>query len=154
VANRRGLTAELTARIAHAQRYDEPGALLVLDLDGFKEINDREGHQAGDELLARTAATLRSRLRTSDFVARLGGDEFAIILPHAGPAAARQVADAVLTAIRALTPGGLSASCGVAVYDGRVGDADALLGAADTAMYEAKAQGRDRVSVVQAPTRG
>ena len=152
VANRRGLMQELEQRTAHARRYDEPGALLVLDLDGFKAVNDRDGHPAGDRVLVQAAAALQTRLRTTDFVARMGGDEFAVILPHADAGSARAVAEDLLCAFRDLRPHPLSASCGISLYDNSVGDAASLLASADAAMYAAKAAGRDRVSITQAPS--
>ncbi len=80
--NRRRFDEELTRELARAARYQQPAALLVLDLDNFKYVNDNLGHQAGDQVVMSVAALLRKRLRETDIVARLGGDEFAILLPH------------------------------------------------------------------------
>jgi diguanylate cyclase (GGDEF)-like protein/PAS domain S-box-containing protein len=147
VANRRGLVAKLTDSLAHARRYEQSGAVLVLDLDGFKQVNDRDGHQAGDALLAQAAATLRTRLRVTDFVARMGGDEFAVILPHADADTAQLVAGQLLAALGALQPGEISCSCGIAVYAPDTPDVDTVLGRADRAMYAAKARGRGQIMV-------
>src|ERR687895_1654725 len=80
--NRRRFQEELRRHLAEGRRYGLTGALLVLDLDGFKEVNDNHGHSAGDRVLCGVADALRSRLRTTDIVARLGGDEFAVLLPR------------------------------------------------------------------------
>jgi diguanylate cyclase (GGDEF)-like protein len=148
IANRRGLIQELTDRLAHARRYDEPGAVLVLDLDGFKQINDRDGHQAGDAVLVRTARALKDRLRVTDFIARLGGDEFAIILPHVRSDAASTVAKDLLETIRDLEFADLGASCGAVLYDGGSASVETILADADRAMYKAKAEGGNRVWVM------
>lgn len=147
IANRRGLIEELTRRLAHGRRYDEPGALLVLDLDGFKAINDRDGHQAGDAALVQVARSLRDRLRVTDFTARLGGDEFAVILPHADAGAAKTVAEDLLQAIRDSGASDLSASCGGVLYDA-ASTVEAILADADRAMYRAKADGGNSFSIV------
>jgi diguanylate cyclase (GGDEF)-like protein/PAS domain S-box-containing protein len=147
IANRRGLIQELSARLAHARRYDEPGAVLVLDLDGFKQINDRAGHQAGDAVLVRTARALRDRLRVTDFIARLGGDEFAVILPHVQAETAKTVAKDLLRVIGELESADLGASCGIVLYDGATVDVDVILADADRAMYTAKSQGGNCVWV-------
>jgi diguanylate cyclase (GGDEF)-like protein/PAS domain S-box-containing protein len=141
IANRRGLIRELADRLAHARRYEEPGAVLVLDLDGFKQINDRDGHQAGDTVLVRAARALRDRLRVTDFIARLGGDEFAVILPHVDADGAKTVAEDLLRAVRDLESSELCASCGVVLYDGESPSVEAILADADQAMYTAKGQG-------------
>jgi diguanylate cyclase (GGDEF)-like protein len=118
--------------------------VLILDLDGFKDINDQHGHQAGDALLKTVAHALRERLRRSDFLARLGGDEFAVILPHADAGAAAAVAELLLAAVRQAGCAPLSASCGISLYDSRADNVDAVLDAADHAMYQAKASGRNQ----------
>jgi diguanylate cyclase (GGDEF)-like protein/PAS domain S-box-containing protein len=144
IANRRGLMQELSDRLVRARRYAESGAVLILDLDGFKDINDQHGHQAGDALLKTVAHALRERLRRSDFLARLGGDEFAVILPHADAGAAAAVAELLLAAVRQAGCAPLSASCGISLYDSRADNVDAVLDAADHAMYQAKASGRNQ----------
>lgn len=150
VANRRGLNQEMSHRLAEARRHDESGAVLLLDLDGFKEINDRYGHQTGDDLLAQASSALRERLRETDFLARLGGDEFAVILPRVDEAAAYRVAQQLLDALQELGPAGMSGSCGVALYHRGSPAAPAILASADHAMYRAKAGGHGRVVVAAA----
>ncbi|MBI5288729.1 MAG: EAL domain-containing protein [Chloroflexi bacterium] len=151
--NRRRFNEEIERQLSTARRYNIPGALLFLDLDQFKDVNDSRGHRAGDELLIELARLLGERLRDADIVARLGGDEFAILLPHTNALQASIVATAILEAIRAHTfkivgsPVGITASIGVALFPEQAGTAGELLSCADLAMYEAKEQGRNRVSV-------
>jgi diguanylate cyclase (GGDEF)-like protein/PAS domain S-box-containing protein len=139
----------LAQALAHAQRHGERLAVLFLDLDRFKVINDSLGHSVGDRLLQSVAARLRSCLREGDTVARLGGDEFTLLLPEPAEAfAAAKVAKKVLDLIR--QPFHLddrelylTASIGVAIHPDDGADAEALIKNADTAMYGAKEQGRD-----------
>jgi diguanylate cyclase (GGDEF)-like protein/PAS domain S-box-containing protein len=153
--NRRRFEEELSRELAAAKRYGSPGALLVLDLDHFKYVNDSLGHAAGDELVVRVAASLRGRLRESDLLARLGGDEFAAILPRTDEQAARTVAAGLLEVVReSASPRGgrphwVTASVGIAPFSGtsdRI-TSDQLLMEGDMAMYEAKEAGRDRIAV-------
>lgn len=118
-------------------------AVLFLDLDGFKEINDSEGHAAGDAALRAVAAALTAALRSDDVVARFGGDEFAVLLPNTAPSMAMGVARKLCEAVHDAVPR-LCASIGVACYPGSATDAEALLAAADRAMYAAKASGGGR----------
>ena len=149
--NRRRFDEELTRGIAWAARYRERGAVLLLDLDGFKYVNDTLGHGAGDEVIRAVASTLASRLRGTDVLARLGGDEFAVLLPHAGQAEARAVAADLLRAVREHPIGldgrriRITASIGVVPLDASAEEAGLVLAAADRAMYAAKDAGRDRV---------
>lgn len=150
--NRRRFEEELGTAVARAVRYGEAAALLALDLDQFKEVNDTFGHQAGDELLRAVAERLRGRLRESDMLARLGGDEFAVLLPQAELEQGDRVATDLLETLRAepFTLSGqarrVTASAGVTTIGGRDPSADALLMEADSAMYDAKQGGRDRVA--------
>ncbi|HEV2769938.1 MAG TPA: EAL domain-containing protein [Solirubrobacteraceae bacterium] len=149
--NRRRFEEELAAEIARARRYGTPAALLALDLDNFKFVNDSLGHQAGDRLIVAVAELLRRLLRRSDVLARLGGDEFAILLPRAGEPQAREVAHALQEALRAEAGQGLprrvTASIGVALLAPYAqASAEDVLMAADIAMYDAKEGGRDRVA--------
>src|SRR6202035_3223212 len=98
--NRRRFESELKRELARAARYAGRGAVLALDLDGFKVVNDSFGHVAGDELVASVAAAMVRSLRESDIVARTGGDEFAVILPAADEYAALIVGEKLLTAIQ------------------------------------------------------
>lgn len=143
LGNRRRFIRELARYDVGGERHGEVASVLALDLDGFKEVNDRLGHAAGDDLLRAVGATLRARLRASDVVARIGGDEFAVVLPSAPADAALRVARDLLTAVeqtRVSGPRGevvsVSASVGVAPI-GEGGTAEAL-GRADAAMYTAK----------------
>ena len=128
-------------------RYGGRGAVLLLDLDHFKEVNDRFGHKAGDDLLKTVAAALRERIRETDILARLGGDEFGIILLQADADQAQLVAEEVVKALRRQTamlaeqviP--VTASVGVALFD-HLTDTE-VLACADLAMYEAKDAGRN-----------
>jgi diguanylate cyclase (GGDEF)-like protein/PAS domain S-box-containing protein len=145
--NRRGFEAAVTAHVARCRRYGAAGALLALDLDGFKGVNDTHGHHAGDALLASVAAGLRERVRETDVLARLGGDEFAVLLPAETAAQAEVAAEALVAVVRERgAPYGVTASLGVVLVDGSAAGGDELLVRADRAMYAAKAAGRDRVA--------
>ncbi|MGH2989774.1 MAG: putative bifunctional diguanylate cyclase/phosphodiesterase [Solirubrobacterales bacterium] len=152
--NRRRFEDELERQVAYDARYRTGGAVLVLDLDDFKEINDTLGHSAGDAVISSVASLLRTRLRASDTLARLSGDEFAVLLPQATEDQARRTAADLLDAVRHLRNvfGGqqvrVTTSIGVAPLAGAgIRTADELLVRADVAMYEAKEAGRDCVCV-------
>ncbi|MDE3130163.1 MAG: EAL domain-containing protein [Acidobacteriota bacterium] len=152
--NRRGLEAELERHVAHVNRYGDRGALLVVDLDHFKTVNDTLGHEAGDRLIANVATLLRGRLRSSDAVARLGGDEFAILLPDASADVAEHVAQQIVADIRrnASVEHGQSrrhvtASVGVTLFVRGQASTEGVLVDADLAMYDAKEAGRDQVAL-------
>jgi diguanylate cyclase (GGDEF)-like protein/PAS domain S-box-containing protein len=110
--NRRRFEEELERAVDYAGRYDTGGALFLLDLDGFKRVNDALGHAAGDELISSVAQALRSRLRSTDVLARLGGDELAVLVPNADPYRAEAAARNIVTAVREHTAqiGGQSVS--------------------------------------------
>lgn len=163
--NRRSFEEALETQVAYARRYRDHAALLMIDLDHFKELNDTLGHQVGDVALSSAAAVLRRALRDSDTIGRLGGDEFAVILPKADEAAARCVADKLATELRALgaelaeTHGTgdepvITSSIGVAMLGGEHGSIDEALADADRALYAAKAAGRDGFAVAGAPSPG
>ncbi len=151
--NRRRFDAELRAALEHVHRYGTRAAVLLLDLDGFKYVNDTLGHSAGDELIVRCGQVLRARLRETDVLARLGGDEFAVLLPGvtedeadivAGDLVAAIRQDAVLTRVGS-RPVRVSTSVGVAGFErGVVLTAEDLMSRADIALYDAKDAGRDR----------
>ena len=129
--------------VAMAARGHEPFALLLLDLDRFKEVNDTLGHQMGDRVLQEVARRLVGELRTCDTIARLGGDEFAILLPDADALSAPAVAARLLEVLEAPAvldgqPLALAASIGVVVYAVHGHDVETLMRRADTAMYQAK----------------
>jgi diguanylate cyclase (GGDEF)-like protein/PAS domain S-box-containing protein len=152
--NRRRFSGELDRVLAEAERYARPGAVLVLDLDGFKYVNDTLGHRAGDELIARLAATLRAELRETDVIARLGGDEFGVILPECSADEAGVVSGKLLRAIERdgvvadqVRHARVTASIGLATFDGADGvSGEELLVEADIAMYDAKEGGRNRAA--------
>jgi diguanylate cyclase (GGDEF)-like protein/PAS domain S-box-containing protein len=152
--NRRRFEEELDRALAGAERYGRRGAILVLDLDGFKHVNDTLGHPVGDELIARLAGTLRAELRESDVIARLGGDEFGVILPEATDEEAGAVAGKLLRAVArdgvvadSSRHARVTASIGLAPFDGDDGlSAEELLVEADIAMYDAKEAGRNQAA--------
>lgn len=154
LANRRQFFVRLEAEIKRAGRHGESLALVMLDLDHFKRINDAHGHAVGDQVLRAVGALLASCVREWDMAARLGGEEFALILPTTDRGGAREVAERVRARIldlRCRTEEGLevtvSASCGGAILSETITSGDQLLVAADNALYDAKARGRDRVSM-------
>jgi len=147
--NRRSVLRQLEALISRGRRHGHDLALLMIDADHFKAVNDRHGHAAGDAALRALADRLRERLRTEDVAGRFGGEEFVIGLPDADPEGAAAVAEAVRAAVRArpLTVAGreltLTVSVGWATWEDD--DLGQLLARADGALYEAKAAGRDCV---------
>jgi diguanylate cyclase (GGDEF)-like protein/PAS domain S-box-containing protein len=147
--NRRLFNDRLTVALAQSHRHGQPLAVLFLDLDHFKLINDSFGHALGDRLLQRAALRLMGCVREGDTVARLGGDEFILLLPGLGrPEDVGRVADKVLEALRQPFPLDhrdllVSASMGVSVYPDDGTDVDTLVSNADMAMYRAKEKGRD-----------
>jgi diguanylate cyclase (GGDEF)-like protein len=140
ILNRRGFERELRRSLAYVKRYGTDAVLIYIDLDGFKGINDRAGHSAGDELLKAVAAALNNKVRASDVVARLGGDEFAVLLWNVSEthafAKARDLEDAVaaVTIARSGVSLSVTASAGVAALSPLDGPAEAI-DAADRAMY-------------------
>lgn len=147
--NRRALEARLPKALAAARRHGTPLALCICDLDHFKELNDTQGHAAGDEALQAFARALEAGLRQEDFPARLGGDEFCVLFEGSSASRVVQSLDRIRQAFaRAVTGTGVTATFGLA--DWRPGmDEAALHLAADTALYRAKAQGRNRVAVAE-----
>jgi diguanylate cyclase (GGDEF)-like protein len=151
--NRRGFDQELTRALARAERASAPVALLAVDIDHFKRVNDDFGHAAGDAVIRGVGALLRELARAGDVVARTGGEEFVVVLPGADEAGAGALARRVVDAVRArrfeALPGRtVTVSVGVAaelVHDGDV--AEALRARADEALYAAKRAGRNRATV-------
>jgi diguanylate cyclase (GGDEF)-like protein len=151
-ANRRRFIESVKAEIGRAKRGGEPFSLLSLDLDNFKSINDRYGHQVGDDILKGFVQKCLDAIRPYDGVARVGGEEFMVLLPQAALEAAHVIAERLRAAIasasfesgmRQLTA--VTVSIGVSQF-GRDGDTiDAILRVADERMYDAKHQGRNRV---------
>ena len=145
VANRRGLYRQLELLIAHRQRHGTSGALLFVDVDGLKELNDTHGHVAGDAAICRIASLMVSGVRQTDMVARLGGDEFAILLDHVDERAAHETAARLVSQVADCkfehegTELPLSIAIGVTmIADGD--DAEDVLDRADRAMYRRKAE--------------
>lgn len=148
--NHRAFQEALQSSVQMAERLQQPLSLIMLDVDHFKQFNDRFGHPAGDELLRQVAQVLRESARAYDVAARYGGEEFALLLPNTTLEQAVQVAERLRKAIRAIPNphASVSASLGVASY--RFGSAPAtLLYEADAALYRAKRDGRDRVCAYQ-----
>jgi len=151
--NRREFNAILDRHLSRAKRYGGYGAVLWMDLDGFKEINDGLGHKAGDELLASLAHRMKSTIRESDVLARLGGDEFAILYPNVDSTQAQVAAKRLLDAIRQHTANiqgqaiRTTASVGIVVFPEHGMQPTELLMQADMVMYRAKEQGRNRFCV-------
>jgi diguanylate cyclase (GGDEF)-like protein/PAS domain S-box-containing protein len=156
---RRRFEEELGREVARAHRHAIHGCLLMLDLDGFKTVNDSFGHSVGDALLQQLATGLRATLREGDVLARLGGDEFAVVLPDTDLAGGRAVAAKLVDTVRRdghVVVGGRSASvtasAGIAAIRGSASpDAETLLMQADVAMYAAKDAGKDGVAVHAGP---
>lgn len=154
LSNRRALDQHLRDECARAARYRSPLALLLIDLDGLKQVNDVWGHAAGDDLLHRTGIAIQQSLRGSDAGARWGGDEFAIVAPETSREAAMRLADRLRAQLKDGAGGdrqrAISASIGIAIFDPDRNDRsgpEALMRAADEALYAAKAGGRDQVKV-------
>jgi diguanylate cyclase (GGDEF)-like protein len=151
--NRRAIQEELDRQMQHARRTRETFAVLMIDIDRFKSINDRHGHAVGDLALKHVAARLHTDLREVDRVGRFGGEEFVVMLPAAQLAQAREVAERLRAAIAGSDVANasptlrVSISIGVAECAATDGDSSAALIRADTALYQAKREGRDRVVV-------
>jgi diguanylate cyclase (GGDEF)-like protein/PAS domain S-box-containing protein len=154
--NRRRFDEQLKRELARAGRYASHSAVLSIDIDNFKSINDSAGHAAGDAVLVQMARVLTSRFRSTDLVARLGGDEFAVLLSAVGATEARAAAEDLLHEIRSSPaiyggkPFRITASIGVAAFESDDATAGEVLVNADLAMYAAKTGGRDRVVVYTA----
>jgi diguanylate cyclase (GGDEF)-like protein len=147
--NRRSFERALVTHLGVSARYGTAGALLLADVDRFKQVNDTHGHVVGDEVLREVARILRSRLRGSDVVGRLGGDEFAVLLPLATRSGAEAVAASIVAAVRARgaadpTPGWpVTMSVGASMITGDQPTAADAFRKADRALYAAKQGGRD-----------
>ncbi len=167
--NRRYLDARLDGELRRIARKPAPLAVALVDLDGFKGLNDARGHRAGDRFLAKVGRALRSRCRASDVACRYGGDEFAVILPDTDAEGAHAAAEAIREALRSLLPAErgdqdesgarqakldgerlITASIGVAASPECGATAASLIAAADEALYRAKDAGRDRVMMARA----
>ncbi len=150
LANRRALRQALDREVARAARYGNPCAVLVLEIDRFKTINDRFGHLAGDEALRRVAATLGASCRASDLLARFGGDEFVVVMPYTSLDEGRRVGDRIRRDIEEFTllrGFHLTLSAGLAVYPDDGETSRDLIEAADHAMYRVKQRGGNGIEV-------
>jgi diguanylate cyclase (GGDEF)-like protein len=147
--NRRFLQDYLPRELARARRRGAPVAILMIDLDRFKRVNDTAGHAAGDSVLTKVGALLKRHIRTSDVACRYGGEEFLLVLPETALDGARRKAEQIRAGIERNRDVllGVTASLGVALFPDHAADPDALTRAADLALYEAKARGRNRVVV-------
>jgi len=146
LANLRQLHLQLRQALAFAKRYDQPFALLVLDVDGLKRVNDARGHQVGDRVLVQVGLAMRRAIRGVDTPARIGGDEFCVLAPSQSTETARVLAERLAEAIAVETAGldgdhGVSASIGVVGCPEHGDEPETLLQLADQAMYRAKAAG-------------
>ncbi|WP_020676020.1 diguanylate cyclase [Geopsychrobacter electrodiphilus] len=158
LCNRRSLTEMLENELNRCQRNLSPCALIMCDIDHFKNVNDKYGHQAGDEVLILVADLLREHLRPYDLAARYGGEEFCLVLPETNLAHAAEVADRIRQRIENyhfsgnLGPLKLTISLGVAAVSGdKLKSEDELIRMADEALYLAKNNGRNRVETIQSP---
>jgi len=160
VANRRALFEALGREIDRYRRHPRDLAVIMFDIDGFKAVNDRHGHAAGDRVLQHVASLAARAVRSTDTLARYGGEEFAIIAPETDGEQARQVAERIRTAISSGSevagekgPMRVTASFGVAMLEADDAGPESVMGRADAALYAAKAAGRDRVVCELRPTR-
>jgi diguanylate cyclase (GGDEF)-like protein len=159
--NRRYLSEFLSRELVRAKRSATPVAVILIDLDRFKRVNDTFGHEAGDVVLTAVGALLKSKVRGSDIACRYGGEEFALIMPQADVDAAGRRAEEVRAGVAALAPthhgkslGKLTASFGIALFPDHARDIDSLLRAADVALYAAKGAGRNRIMISSAVDAG
>jgi diguanylate cyclase (GGDEF)-like protein len=155
IAGRRHWTEHAMRELARARHDNRPAAVVVLDVDHFKAVNDELGHAAGDAVLSDVAATISRTLRPQDTVGRWGGEEFVALLPgstgeEAEPIAER-IRDAVASTLERAGPGGAGITVSIGVADAALGgyDLDAVVDLADRAMYRAKRGGRNRVAVAR-----
>lgn len=148
---RGGFYDRLEHELARSLRHGGRVSVIIADLDNLKVLNDTGGHKLGDDALLKVAEALRHTARSTDLVGRLGGDEFGLLLPGTSGQEAATVAERLLEAIRAAAPTPLSASLGVAEWDGPLEDGEGLVHRADAALYAAKRSGRDCYVVAGGP---
>lgn len=155
--DRRRFRAELDQYVSFSARYGGQGAVMIIDIDGLKAVNDAHGHHAGDNLIRLIAAIMRERVRATDIVARLSGDEFAVLMPQSDTAGALQLGEDLRAQVAESAmpvPDAESAtiSVGITMFGGERGvSAEAVLLAADQAMYQAKSDGRNQIALFQDP---
>ncbi|RFP61532.1 GGDEF domain-containing protein [Luteimonas weifangensis] len=157
VANRRSIEQLGAAALARARALQQPLCVLVLDVDHFKQVNDRHGHLSGDQVLARITRACRDALRHFDLLGRTGGEEFLVLLPNTRRAQAQPIAERLRAAIAAIDltdiAAGLTVTASIGLAELQPADADLrdLVARADAALYRAKGQGRDRVEADAVP---
>src|SRR5213078_1523764 len=155
--DRRRFRAELDQYVSFSGRYGGQGAVMIIDIDGLKAINDSHGHHAGDVLIRQIAGILRERIRATDIVARLSGDEFAVLMPQTDTSGALQLGEDLRSQVAedptpAQDTPGVTISVGITMFGGdRELSAEAVLVAADQAMYRAKEDGRNQIALFQDP---
>ena len=150
--NRRRLIEVLENEVRRSRRLDHTFAVLMADVDHFKQYNDQHGHPAGDEVLKRVASVLNESTRDVDFVARYGGEEFFVLLPELSAEDAAAVAERIRTGMTLdpLLAGAITVSFGVAEFPANGDSAETLISVADSVLYQAKKEGRDQVVVARA----
>ena len=153
VLNRRKLDEELAQELSRARRYGRPLAVVMLDIDHFKKVNDTHGHLAGDQVIRHMAAVAKSCLRISDLIGRYGGEEFVVVLPEVGLAGAEIVAERIRTSLAesSIVFGdsriAVTASLGITELRSDTPNPEALVHEADVALYLSKGRGRNCVSI-------
>lgn len=158
LANRRHFMRIFALQLARAKRYHRRLSLIFLDIDHFKQVNDTFGHAMGDEVLRGVARVLRTTARGTDTVARYGGEEFAILMEETGPSGAHRIAERIREALAKEHFGPEDASfcktvsVGVATFPEHGDEPEHLIACADDALYQAKRQGRDRITLYRGPT--
>ena len=155
--DRRRFRSELDHYVSFTARYGGQGAVMIVDIDGLKAVNDALGHQVGDNLIRQVAETMRERVRATDVAARLSGDEFAILMPQTDTAGALQLGEdlrAQVAESAQLAPesAGATISVGITMFGGGRGGSEAVLAAADQAMYRAKEGGRNQIALFRDPS--
>jgi diguanylate cyclase len=152
--NRRYMEESLEREFRRASRRESPLAILMIDIDHFKRLNDSFGHEAGDAVLRELAKVFQAQLRAEDIASRYGGEEFVLILPESDMAAASECADRLQQAVHAMqiqhygrTLEGISLSIGLTCFPQQGKTVDSLMRTADAALYRAKENGRDRVEI-------
>ena len=154
ILNRRGITVSLLDAMAQAERYNTPLSIAMADIDHFKRVNDTQGHEAGDRILAQVASVLSETLRMPDKIGRYGGEEFLAVFPHTTLAQARKIAERMRGAVQKaeVAAGGsarVTISIGVTQFQ-RGEDLEQLLSRVDKALYQAKSGGRNLVAAQRA----
>lgn len=155
--DRRRFRAELDQHVSFSARYGGQGAVMMIDIDGLKAVNDSLGHHTGDNLIRQVAEVMRERVRGTDIVARLSGDEFAILMPQTDTEGALQLGEdlraQVAEGVRP-TPQveGITISVGITMFGGGKGGSEAVLAGADQAMYRAKEGGRNQIALFRDPS--